>query len=63
MGAASGNQNARKKGATRLDVHISVADARRAKLERICRSSDEEALKRACREALYAWIDNTPLTG
>ena len=62
MGAAPGNQNARKKGPTRLDVHISIADARRAKLERYMQQMgkpfDEEDMKRRCRQLLYDWIDH-----
>lgn len=62
MGAAPGNQNARKKGATRLDVHISVADDRRAKLERYMRqrgeATTEQDMQRRCRQLLYDWIDH-----
>ncbi len=62
MGAKPGNQNALKKGPTRLDVHISVADARRAALERYFQQKGqpytEEDMVRKCRQVLYDWLDD-----
>lgn len=62
MGAKPGNQNACKKGKTRLDVHVSVADSRRAALERYFEQMEkpytEEDMIRKCRHVLYAWLDD-----
>ncbi len=62
MAAPKGNQNARKKGNKRVDVHASIADERRAKMERYCKSvgidePTEQDIVQIARQWLYDWID------
>ncbi len=61
MAAKPGNKNAVKKGPKRVDVHVSLADERRAKVERWLREQDVEptdaAIAEEARRWLYQWID------